>query len=143
MTTAILDTNVFVQAAIDSPRSASLRVLQAYDAGRFRLVSSPATWDELLDVLQLPSIRSRHMWTDDEVVRFVLSLLHGADLFPGKTEVSSAVPRDITDTKLLALAEESRSKYLVTNDRRHLLRLRNHGQTTILTPTAFLHALEP
>jgi predicted nucleic acid-binding protein len=48
MTMAILDTNVFVQAAIGSPQSASIRCLRAYDAGRFHLVFAQATLDELL-----------------------------------------------------------------------------------------------
>jgi predicted nucleic acid-binding protein len=67
MTTAVLDTNVIVQSAFGSPRSASHRVMRALDAGRFRAVFSPAALDELVDVLLLPQIRARHGWTDDQV----------------------------------------------------------------------------
>jgi putative PIN family toxin of toxin-antitoxin system len=141
MTTAILDTNVFVQAAIGSPRSASTRCLRAYDAGRFRLLFSPATLDELLAVLLVPGIRARHGWSDDEIQRFVLSLLPDADLYAGEYPVSVQLTRDLSDTKFLALAEEASADYLVTNDRRHLLPLRNHGATSILTPSQFLGAL--
>ena len=111
MTTAILDTNVFVQAALGSPRAASTRALRAYDAGRYRLVFSPATIDEVLEVLLHPRIRARHGWSDDQVIRFVVALLHSADLYPDRRTVSAALPRDITDTKLLALAEESAVDY--------------------------------
>jgi len=141
MIAAILDTNVFVQAAVGSPRGASTRVLGAYDAGRYRLILSPATIDEVIEVLLLPDIRSRHGWSDDEILRFVFSFLHSADLYTGQHAVSAAVPRDITDTKLLGLAEKSAADYLVTNDRRHLLRLKTHGLTRIVTPTQFLRAL--
>lgn len=50
--------------------------------------------------------------------------------------------RAILDTKFLALAEDARADYLVTNDHRHLLHLRSHGQTQIVTPAAFLRQLE-
>lgn len=52
--------------------------------------------------------------------------------------VSATIPRDLTDAKWLALATASDADYLVTNDRRHLLRLRRFGRTQIVTPRAFL-----
>jgi predicted nucleic acid-binding protein len=55
--------------------------------------------------------------------------------------VSATLPRDVTDTKLLALADEAGADYLVTNDRRHLLRLRQDGKTRIVTPARFLGEL--
>jgi predicted nucleic acid-binding protein len=55
VTTAILDTNVVVQALIGSRRSASARVLDAYYEGRFRFCYSPDTLDELLAVLTVPA----------------------------------------------------------------------------------------
>jgi putative PIN family toxin of toxin-antitoxin system len=139
--TAILDTNVFIQAAIGLPRSASLRALRAYDDGKYRLVFSPATLDELLNALLVPHLRARHGWSDDQILRFTLSFLPGADIYPGRQPISAALPRDLTDSKLLALAEESDADFLVTNDRRHLLRLRQYGRTRILTPAKFLKEL--
>jgi predicted nucleic acid-binding protein len=41
----------------------------------------------------------------------------------------------------LSLAAESSAAFLVTNDRRHLLRLRRHDSTRIVTPTRFLAEL--
>jgi hypothetical protein len=41
MITAILDTNVFVRAAIHHPRSASVRTLDAYYDGKYQLILSP------------------------------------------------------------------------------------------------------
>ncbi len=37
-------------------------------------------------------------------------------------------------SKFLSLAAESEAGYIVTNDRRHLLRLKQHGSTKIVTP---------
>jgi putative PIN family toxin of toxin-antitoxin system len=141
VTTAVLDTNVFVQTAIGSPRTSSTRVLRACDEGRFRLVFSPATLDELLNVLIVPSIQARHRWSEDEVLRFVLSFLPAADVYPGRHHVSVRLTRDVSDTKFLALAEEAGADYLVSNDRRHLVPLGRHGRTRIVTPAQFLREL--
>ncbi len=138
---AILDTNVLVQASFASPRSASLLVLRAYDEGWYRLIFSPSTLDELIDVLLLPAIRARHGWSDDQVLRFTVSLLHSADIYLQSKRVTAALTRDVSDTKFLGLAEESSADYLVTNDRRHLLRLGRYGQTRIVTPAQFLREL--
>jgi len=141
MITAVLDTNVLVQGAIGSPRGASQRALRAYDAGRYRLAFSASTLDELLAVLQVTSIRARHGWSDDQIVRFVLSLLHSADICGGEHEVTPALPRDLTDVKLLGVAAISKADFLVTNDRRHLLRLKEYKKTRVVTPHHFLREL--
>lgn len=55
--------------------------------------------------------------------------------------VPAGLTRDVTDTKLLALADEANADYLVTNDRRHLLRLGRFGRTKIVTPAQFIRSL--
>jgi predicted nucleic acid-binding protein len=61
MVTAILDTNVFIRAAL-RPKSPSARVVDAYLDGTFQLVLSQAVLQELLTVLLLPEIREVHGW---------------------------------------------------------------------------------
>jgi putative PIN family toxin of toxin-antitoxin system len=140
MTTAILDTNVFVQASFGSSRSSSFRTIAALEDGRFRLVLSPAAIDELLDVLRLPQIRERHGWSDDEILRFVVSFVQDSIVCP---DAPMRYPelRDVSDFKFLAVAEASKADFLVTNDRRHLLPLRRHHNTQIVTPAEFLARL--
>jgi putative PIN family toxin of toxin-antitoxin system len=143
MTTAVIDTNVIVQSPVSPPQSASARVLDAYYDGRFRLSYSSQTIDELVDVLTIHRMRDMHGLSDDEVLEFVASPLAAADsyLIEGVESVRADIPRDLTDTKFLALARESNAEYLVTNDRRHLLRLRHFGRTQIVTPNQFLRKL--
>ena len=141
MTSAILDTNVLVQSILSPSSSASARVLDAYYDGRFRFVCSADTLEELSDVLLLPQIRQRHGMSQEEIAVFVASLMAYADVFASGRPVAPSVPRDATDSKLLSLAQESEADYLVTNDRRHLLRLRRHGRTQIVTPARFLRCL--
>jgi predicted nucleic acid-binding protein len=70
MITAVLDTNIFLQHLISSPRSASVRTFD----GHFRIAYSPAMVDELLDVLMLPRIHDRHGLTDAEVLEYLAAL---------------------------------------------------------------------
>ena len=135
---AVVDTNVLVTAAIGSPDAAPARVLDAYFEGRFRLVVSPSTLDELVQVLLLPKIAACHGWSDDEVLEFVVSLQAQADVYQGDASLPASLTRDLTDTKFLALAAEAAADFLVTNDRRHLLRLKRFHRTRIVTPHRFL-----
>ena len=142
MTTAVLDTNVVVQSLIGLPRSASARVLDEFYDGGFHLAYTSETIDELIEVLVLPRMQDMHGLSDDEVLEFVTSLLVRATFYASSSaSVQGDIARDITDTKFLALANESKADYLVTNDRRHLLRLRRFGQTRIVTPAEFLRNL--
>jgi putative PIN family toxin of toxin-antitoxin system len=141
MTSAILDTNVIVQAAIGSPRAASSRTVDALRNRLYRLVLSPETLNETFDVLSLQHIRVRHGWSDDEILSFLAFLVAHSDLHIVGHSVPASITRDHTDTALLGLAAESHAAYLVTNDRRHLLRLKRYGSTKIVTPTEFLRNL--
>ena len=141
MILAVLDTNVIIQSAIGSPRSASSRVLSAYTSGRFEIAYSSDTIEELLDVLILPSIRERHQLSDDEILELVVTLHSRARYGSGEAPLSHSLTRDVTDTKFLQLAEETRADYLISNDRRHLLPLRQFGGTRIVTPAQFLREL--
>jgi putative PIN family toxin of toxin-antitoxin system len=141
MTTVVLDTNVVVQSLFSTSRSAFRQVLDAYFEGRFRPQFSEATLNELLSVLTLPRIRQKHGKSEEEVLEFIASLLARGDHHDITAVVPSSLTRDVTDTKFLALAQEANADYLVTNDRRHLLRLRTFGQTRIVTPSQFLRLL--
>jgi uncharacterized protein len=139
---AILDTNVFLQALISRRRSASVRAIKALDEGRFRLVFSSGAIDELLGVLCLPRMRQRHGLSDDEILRFTLSFVTDALIFDEVSPVSAALPRDATDARVLSLAAASGADFLVTNDRRHLLRLKEFQRTRIVTPHRFLQEIK-
>jgi putative PIN family toxin of toxin-antitoxin system len=141
MITAVFDTNVLVQAVISSPRSASRLALQAYRDKRLRLVFSTDTLDELHDVLTVPQIRDRHGWSDKELTQHFAFLLANSLYYRIGRTVPARIPRDLTDAKFLALVQEANADYLVTNDCRHLLRLRQFGGTKIVTPAQLLREI--
>lgn len=131
---------MFIRAAL-CPSSPSARVVDAYLDGDFQLVLSQAVLQELLTVLLLPDIRAHHGWSDEEILRFLTELPAGAALYSGQATIPANIPRDVTDVKFLALAQESNADYLVTKDGRHLLRLKKYGNTRIVTPAQFLKLL--
>jgi len=138
---AVLDTNVLVQALIGAPESSSARVVDALFDGRFRLAYSMGTVDELLSVLAVPHIRARHGLSDDELLEFVAAVIACGERFEGAAAVPAGIVGDVTDTKFLAVAEESAAGFVVTNDHRHLLRLKQHGAAMVVTPADFLRGL--
>ncbi len=144
MITAVLDTNVIVQSLFAHSRGASRGVLDSYFEQRFRPQFSDETLDELLGVLVHPRIRIAHRLSGDEILEFVASLLANADRFRYlvASHVRQTLTRDISDTKFLALAGHAQAQFLVTNDRRHLLRLNRHETTRIVTPAEFLRSLQ-
>jgi putative PIN family toxin of toxin-antitoxin system len=134
MIRAVLDTNVFIRALIGRGHAASARVVDALRTGRFRSILSPAVVSELAAVLRIDSIRSLHQLTDD----FVLTMLNLSEIHSDVATTAPALARDKSDTKFLDLANSSGADYLVTNDRRHLLRLRRHFGFGIVTPSRLL-----
>ncbi len=142
MLTVILDTNVLLQSMISSPRSSSRRVLERLFLNEFTLVMSDDTFDEALDVVTLPRIREEHHVNDDDIIGLFEYLEAKAKFFVTEQTVSPTVTRDLTDTKFLELAEVSQAEFLVTNDNRHLLPLKRHGVTRIVSPGEFLRILD-
>ena len=103
---------------------------------------SDGTFDEALDVLTLPRIRSEHDVDDDDIVGLFEYLEAKAEFFVVEDTVSPTVTRDVSDTKFLGLAEVAQADFLVTNDNRHLLPLKRHGVTRIVSPSRFLAELD-
>jgi uncharacterized protein len=142
MITAVIDTNILVRGTISSnPKSASKQVIDALFVGAFSLILSPEAIQEILRVMTDPAILQKHDRPIEEVLSFCHALQIISRVFEPTTKVDSSLTRDVTDTKWLALALDSHADYLVTADRRHLLRLRQFGATKIIGPRQFLKTL--
>ena len=141
MIIAVLDTNVLFQSLISSKQSSSSRVVEQLFLGEFLAAMSQQTLDELIHVLTLPRIQQQHGLSDDELMDFTDAIAAFSEWFVVNHSVSPTLTRDVSDTKFLALADESHAEFLVTNDNRHLLPLKRHGVTRIVTPRRFLDAL--
>lgn len=140
MTLVVLDTNVIVQSLI-SDRGASKAVLDAFFDGRFETVFAPSTLEELRAALLIDSIRQRHGLTDNEVDEFLASLIVNSVLYEDELSSPFVRPKDVADWKFVALCEALAPDYLVTNDGRHLGKLKSIGETAVVTPAAFIRRL--
>jgi len=135
MIRAVLDANVFVSALL-SPKGFPSRVLAAWRAERFHLVTSLAILEEISRVLQYPKIALRHHWPEERIQLFIEDVAHLAILTPGERRLN-LIAEDPSDNRYLECAMEGAAEYIVSGDQ-HLLRLRTYEGIRILTPGEFL-----
>ncbi|MDI6908013.1 MAG: putative toxin-antitoxin system toxin component, PIN family [Thermoanaerobacterales bacterium] len=128
MTRIVMDTNVIVSAiGWNGPPS---RLLEACLKGRLRLFISPASLQEVAEVLARPKLAvvARHPDLPP-----VLAWLH----HPARLVFPAAEPRvveeDPDDNKVVACAVEAKAEAVITGDD-HLLRLGTCEGIAIITP---------
>lgn len=137
---AVLDTNVVVSGVIkeEGPPGQILRLL--LQERKFTAITSLEILAEIREVLGREKIRKYHGWTDEQIDTFVALLYAQSVVTEGKLTVH-IITKDPQDNKLLACAQEGNVEYLVSgND--HLLELKSHEGTQIITPATFLALLQ-
>ncbi len=137
MTRAVLDTNVLVSGVI-TPRGVPRRILEAWHAGRFTLLTSEAIVAEVSRVLRYARIRERYGVTEDDALAVADSLTVDAEVVAGLYEVQRSADPD--DDMFLACALEGRAEYVVSGDR-HLLEIGSYHGVVIVTPRQFAAVL--
>ncbi len=120
----VVDTNLLVRAFLSSTGRAA-QLLEAFLAGRFRIVLSPLLIAELRRVLAYPRIASRPGFRSGDANTFVDRLTLQADVVPGHYDVRG-VPDDLSDNALLSAAVEARADYIVSEDAEQLLPLKQY-----------------
>lgn len=142
MTSAIVDTNLFVSAVI-SEIGAPRRLLNHFRLRRFTLILSSEQLADIMDVFNRPQLIARFKLPPEDILELT-------DLFKGTVArdvtfaASPIAVRDVKDEHLLSVAFGSRADYLVTGDN-DLLSLRNDprlGQLHIVTAAEFLDVLD-
>lgn len=129
---AVLDSNVLVSAAI-STAGPPRQIIDAWIAGRFDLLASPALIDELSDVLARP--RFRRWISAETAAEFIAGVEESAVVADDPPEPAPQTP-DPDDDYLIALARAGGADYLVSGDR-HLTELPD-PDPPVLTPRQFL-----
>ena len=135
---AVLDTNILVSATL-SPLGPSARVVDAWRARLFDVVTRPDLIDEVGQVMARDSIRARHRWTQEQIEFFLAVLAEQAIVTPGDLQVK-AIAEDPDDDMVLACAVEGQADYIVSGDQ-HLLGLGAFQRIPIVTPAQFLRIL--
>jgi putative PIN family toxin of toxin-antitoxin system len=129
----VIDTNVMVSALF---LEASLpgHLIELWRDGRFDLLMSDEQLDELMRVTRYPKIRER--LTPALAGRLINELRDLAVMVRNFPMVS--VSPDPNDNFLLAVAAAGAADFLITGDKAHLLSLKNHERTRILSVREFL-----
>lgn len=110
---AVADTNIWLRALI-SPHGAPAKVLKAYRAGRFTLVSSLPLLEELEDVLRRPEL-VRKIKLPEVALDLPAYLRQRAELV--EIDGQLAVCRDPKDDKFIETAIRGRVDCLVSMDK--------------------------
>lgn len=132
----VLDTNILLSALMvrDTPPD---RLYEEWRHGRFELVSTDRQIEELRQVVRRPFFQAR--LKASEVGRMVNDLRRLAVMIDALPRVSRSP--DPADDYLLALCEAARADFLVTGDKSHLLALKSHRGTRIVSARTLANRL--
>jgi putative PIN family toxin of toxin-antitoxin system len=127
---AVIDTGVFISAAIKMQSTPSLAIHRAVQSGV--LLKSSSTEDEFLDVIDRPYL-ARFISSDAR--RQMMQLIAAAELVTVTERI--AVCRDAKDDKFLEVAVTGRADLIITGDA-DLLVLNPFRDIPIVTPATFI-----
>ena len=138
MIRAVLDANVYVNAAVRPEGPPGQIIVQFLRGGAFEIVMSKAIVEEVVRALSYPKVRKYirpgldpELWFEDIVV--LSHLVSGDREFEGAT-------KDPDDDKYIAAAIEGRAPFVVAGDS-DLLDLKEYDGIRIVSPRVFLNLL--
>lgn len=135
----VLDTNVVVSRFM-VPVGKSAQIIKHWEERRFTLLISKPLFEEYSKVMSYKHIRRRHGLTDEQIEDALAPFMEYALLVEPKVIVK-AVGDDPDDDKLLECALAGGADYIISGDA-HMLTLKEYETIKILSPAAFLLALE-
>ncbi len=137
MLKVVVDTSVFIAGyRARSTTSYSARIIASWRAGEFKLVMSAEILEEIIAKFIEKDIPI------DIVLELISNIGQLALHTPGNYTVYRLNDIDPDDNMLLAAAQESGADYLVSLDAKHVLPLKHHKGTQIVSPELFLRVLE-
>jgi putative PIN family toxin of toxin-antitoxin system len=132
----VLDTNILLSALMVRGTPPDW-LYEEWRHGRFQLASTEKQIDELRQVVRRPFFQARLKASEiGRMVNDIRRLAVMCDTLP-------AVRRspDPSDDYLLALCQAANADYLVTGDKSHLLALKRHQGTRILSAKSMVNLL--
>jgi putative PIN family toxin of toxin-antitoxin system len=133
----VLDTNILISALISSTGNPAA-IYDAWEDGRFALLTCAEHLDELRATLQKP--RVSHLIKPYKAGRLVNQIKRLAEVIRPLPSVKRSP--DPHDDFLLGLSEAGHADYLVTGDKSGLLLLRRHKATQIVSASKFAGLLQ-
>jgi uncharacterized protein len=132
----VLDTNILVSALI-VPAGNPAAIYNAWEQGKFTLLTCAEHLDELHATLQKPKVAN--LIEPYKAGRLINQIKKLAEDIVELPRVKRSPDPD--DDFLLALAEAGNADYLVTSDKSGLLSLASHKSTRIITARDFASLL--
>lgn len=132
----VLDTNILLSALMVRGTPTD-RLYEEWRHGRFDLVTTERQIEELRQVVRRPFFQER--LKASEIGRMVNDLRRLAVMRSDLPRVNRSP--DPSDDYLLALCEAARADYLVTGDKSHLLALKSHLGTRIVSARTLANKL--
>ena len=134
----VLDTNVLISATFWT--GASFRILQLIEQGKATLVLSKQILDEYDRIVHSDEILQKQAF-QQERKDAVLKILQLAVLVEPKEHIT-AVKDDPDDNKFIEAAIAANATYIISQDKKHLISLKEFRGIKIVTPETFLSLLE-
>lgn len=136
MLKVVIDTSIFVAAYLSKEQTSySAQMLSAWRASKYQLVMTPQILEEVVAKLIEKGV------TKHTIVEFTQMVGELALQLPGAYVVHRLDKVDPGDNKFLAAAAEADADYLVSLDAKHILPLKYHVRTQIVSPALFMRAL--
>ena len=135
MLRVVLDTNVFVSGLL-SKTGLPAKMLDAWRAGQYLLITSPPIITEIKRVLETPRIREKYFITSVDIEELITLLEKDALIVPGHTDAKNAIPDDPSDEMFLACAMDAAADFIVSGDR-HLLDISQYKGIPIIAVNEF------
>jgi uncharacterized protein len=132
----VLDTNLLISAFI-TPNGEPAQGVKLLQTEEIYLLLSEDVSIELERVIQYPKLRKLYQYTDEQVAAFLEGLRRIA-IWVEETEPLSVVQNDESDNRFIELAVAGNARYIITGDKRHLLKIRRYQSIEIVSPIEFL-----
>lgn len=134
----VFDTNVVISGLLW--QGLPNKLLKLVKHGKLDLCINPSLLEELSKVLNEAKFSHRIVILDTSVEELIAGLSELLIIFPDE-KISPTIKADPNDDKVLSCALTSGAKYIITGDR-HLLKLKNWSDISILTPRQFLSLIK-
>ena len=139
MMRVVLDANQFVSSLLVKV-GLPAQALDAWRAGAYQLIISPAILEEIEHTLGYTRIQRKYNISAATVARLLHELPNSAIVVGGQADVTGAVPDDPDDEIVLECAVDGNADIIVSGDR-HLLDLESYQGITIVSVRTFLMRL--
>ncbi len=134
MITVVLDTNVLVSATFWT--GASFCILELIGQGKVKIVISKTILEEYNEIVNSDEIIQKPAYQHQRITS-VHKVIQLATLVDPKEKIRF-IKDDPDDDKFLEAAVEGKADYIVTQDKKHILPIKEFQGTKIVTPEEFL-----